>query len=215
MISGALKISKMSGKLEGIKAINTNTLTNAFCTAMHKKEKTICADCYSINMLQTFRKSCAPAWQLNSDILSAGLINDELLPRFNSDDTVRFHGHGELLENADGSNVFGYNNNYHFQNFINIAAINPDTFFTLWTKRRDIVNAVLDSGVVLPGNLSLIYSNPAKNHLSRLPRYFDKTFNVITADQKENFSVNCSGRCADCMACYSRNNIETIVEVIK
>jgi len=44
-----LKISKMSGKLEGIPAINTDTTTNAFCKKMNesKKENLICRSCYS------------------------------------------------------------------------------------------------------------------------------------------------------------------------
>lgn len=32
-----IKISEMTGKLTDIPAINTNTLTNSFCTKMHAK----------------------------------------------------------------------------------------------------------------------------------------------------------------------------------
>ena len=35
-------MSKMSGKLKGIPAINTNTLTNLFCIRQHQKTDTIC-----------------------------------------------------------------------------------------------------------------------------------------------------------------------------
>jgi len=201
MKPNTLKISTMSGKLEGIKAINTNTLTNNFCRRMHSNSNTICSDCYSINMLETFRKNCAEPWQHNSDVLSAGIIEPELLPVFYTD-VVRYHGHGELI------------NEYHFINFINIVLKNTNTFFVLWSKRKDIINAVLKSHD-LPPNLSLIYSNAITNTIARLPRYFDKTFNVITDDQKGNFNVNCSGKCRDCMACYGRNNVQTIIEVIK
>jgi hypothetical protein len=152
-------------------------------------------------MLETFRKNCAEPWQHNSDLLSAGIIEPELLPVF-YDDVFRFHGHGELI------------NEYHFINFINIAVNNPSTFFVLWSKRKDIINAVLKTHD-LPPNLSLIYSNAITNTIARLPRHFDKTFNVITHDQKDNFTVNCSGKCRDCMACCGRNNIQTIIEVIK
>jgi hypothetical protein len=196
-----IKISTMSGKLEGIKAINTNTLSNDFCRRMHSNSNTICSNCYSINMLETFRKNCAEPWQHNSDILSVGIIEPDLLPVFYTD-VVRYHGHGELI------------NEYHFINYINIALKNTNTFFVLWSKRKDIINTVLKSRN-LPPNLSLIYSNPITNTIARLPRHFDKTFNVITNDQKGNFDVNCSGKCRNCMACYSRNNIETIIEVIK
>ena len=50
-----LKISEMTGKLTDIPAINTNTLTNSFCTKMHAKKhpKNICGVCYSQRMLKT------------------------------------------------------------------------------------------------------------------------------------------------------------------
>ena len=49
-----LKISEMTGKLTDIPAINTNTLTNSFCTKMHAKKhpKNICGVCYSQRMLK-------------------------------------------------------------------------------------------------------------------------------------------------------------------
>ena len=56
-----LTISNMTGKLEGFKAISTNTLTNEFCQKMYnsKKENIICTKCYSMEMLQGMRKNCA------------------------------------------------------------------------------------------------------------------------------------------------------------
>ena len=83
----------MTGKLVEIPAINTNTLTNDFCQKMHNSSpQCICTDCYSFAMLEGSRKNCQPAWQLNSDILSGGLLGYPL-PQFNSL-YVRFDGHG-------------------------------------------------------------------------------------------------------------------------
>jgi len=45
-----IKISKMSGKLHGIGAINTDTTTNEFCVRQ-KDTDTICGKCYSHRML--------------------------------------------------------------------------------------------------------------------------------------------------------------------
>ena len=46
--------SVMTGKLLGLKAISTNTLTNEYCQDMHKKgDDIICGDCYSYIMLQS------------------------------------------------------------------------------------------------------------------------------------------------------------------
>ena len=69
-----LRISNMTGKLAGFKALNTNTLTNDYCIKMAScgDESIICKHCYSMEMLQGLRKNCAPAWQANSDILSGG-----------------------------------------------------------------------------------------------------------------------------------------------
>ena len=50
-------ISKMTGKLDGFKAISTNTITNDYCNKQHVKGKqdgkNICGDCYSHAMLNT------------------------------------------------------------------------------------------------------------------------------------------------------------------
>ena len=62
--------SKMSGKLAGIQAINTNTATNPFCIKESKKKDSnrICGKCYSVSMLSSYRKNCQPAFQRNSEI---------------------------------------------------------------------------------------------------------------------------------------------------
>ena len=64
-----IKISKMSGKLAGLLAINTNTVTNPFCMSMAKTD-TVCGKCYSHKMLSSYRKGCQKAFQHNSDALS-------------------------------------------------------------------------------------------------------------------------------------------------
>ena len=45
-----IKKSKMSGKLLGLDAINSNTLSNEFCKKEHKSpvQNKICKECYSI-----------------------------------------------------------------------------------------------------------------------------------------------------------------------
>jgi hypothetical protein len=90
-----IKLSTMTGKLTGFKAINTNTVTNEFCQKMNKTES-ICGSCYSMAMLQGSRKNCQPAWQNNSEILSQALLTARQLPVIN-ERYFRFHGHGELI----------------------------------------------------------------------------------------------------------------------
>ena len=115
-----LKQSVMSGKLKGIPAYNTNTKSNEFCMRQ-KDTDTICGQCYSHKMLDTYRKSCIPAWQHNSDEFSNWIDWDDL-PVINAA-FVRLNGHGELI------------NETHFVNIIRLARKNPYTTFALWTKR--------------------------------------------------------------------------------
>ena len=57
-----------SGKMEDITSLNTNTLTNDFCNKM-KYTETICKQCYSHSMLNTYRKNCVPKFEKNSIFL--------------------------------------------------------------------------------------------------------------------------------------------------
>ena len=76
---GVIHISTMTGKLEHIPAINTNTLSNAFCQSMQRKpDNVICTNCYSVAMLETFRKSCVPAFEHNTELLTERMQWDDL-----------------------------------------------------------------------------------------------------------------------------------------
>ena len=192
-----IKISTMTGKLKGISAINTNTLTNEFCQKMHSSSpQCICTDCYSFAMLQGSRKNCQPAWQLNSDILSSDLLGYPL-PQFNSL-YVRFDGHGELI------------NETHFINYLLIAEHNPKTTFTLFTKRHKLVKRVLETREK-PQNLILVYSNPIVDRITeKKPRYFSKVFNTTTEKSTRD---NCTGRkCTECLACYRFDGNSVLIE---
>ena len=199
-----VNISKMTGKLEGIPAINTNTLSNNFCIDQHKrKNNSICNYCYSVTMLKTFRKSCVKSFQHNSDLLSSKVIHPDGLPIINSA-YFRFSGHGELI------------NNIHFINLINICVKNPSVTFSLWSKRVTVIRDVLKTHKK-PKNLILIYSNPKIDHiLKKIPDHFNKVFNNVTSG-----AVNCSpkkGACLACLKCYKfskseKNNI--IIEQVK
>ena len=199
-----IKISVGNGKMQGLSSINTNTMTNLFCLNQCKFKD----DCYSKRHINRFRNN-ANAWELNSDKLSSQLINYDLLPKFFNTKVIRFHSHGELI------------NDTHLINFINICIKNPDITFTLWTKRNDLIKKYFDeyyntgSYRDKPDNLILIFSNSKFNApMKKIPLYFDKTFNVITKDS--DIKPNCIGKCKDCMICYTKNSKETqIIEVLK
>ena len=199
-----IKVSRMTGKLAGLSAINTNTLSNSFCQKQHAADKTICGQCYSFRMLQQHRQSCVDPWEANSRTLARPITDLELAAladRLRNLRFVRFHGHGEL-QNRD-----------HFRNFVRIAAALPGTTFTLWTKRADLVRSVARSGPI-PANLILIYSNPRTDRVrSEPPKHFHKIFNnTRAADPRD----NCTGRkCLDCLNCYQSDGPVSIVEIIK
>jgi len=200
MNKSVVKISKMSGKLKDIPAINTNTLSNTFCQKMSKSDNdnVICTKCYSVEMLETFRKNCVPAFEHNSEVLSEAIIPELYLPFINSA-VFRFSGHGELIN---------YN---HIVNLMNIAIKNKMTTFTLWTKRTNLVKKyIAEHGK--PSNVLLVYSNPIVNSIAKKPENFDKTFNNVTDDSPK---INCFQDCRDCLLCYTKNDTEIIIEKVK
>ena len=198
-----VKLSKMSGKLEGITGINTNPLNNDYCKAnnntIHKNH--ICKHCYSCYMLNTFRKSCINAFQHNNDILSMEQSDLSFIPRIKTE-LCRIHAHGELI------------NDNHLINLIRICRANQDTIFTLFTKRLDIVNHTIE-WMGKPKNLVIVFSNPIidmpiMSFDKYIYRYIDKIFNVVTKlngilliDDNIRF---CKGKkCNNCRECYNHD----------
>lgn len=200
-----IHISIMTGKLDGLRAISTNTRTNDYCIKQNASgdPNNICTKCYSHTMLSSYRKNMQPALQRNSDALSAAPLAPDAIPRI-LDAVFRFDAHGELI------------NDTHFSNLCAIATRNPRTSFALWTKRNDIVSKHFRSNPK-PVNLILIYSNPKISNIMRKPpRYFDRTFNNVLEHEHVE-QQNCTGqKCADCLLCYTPGNgVTTIVEKVK
>ena len=192
--------SVMSGKMVGIPALNTDTTSNKFCMSQAKDTNSICSSCYSWNMLQTFRKNAVPRFRKNSEIISKSLLDDNELPRPNGN-TARFNGHGEII------------NTYHVQNIVKFALFYPKVTFTLWTKKKSLIQSFFNKNDK-PSNLLLVFSNPTVGIIYKdVPKYFDKVFNVVEQDGD---NVNCHGKCIDCMKCYDVNDkTKQIVEIIK
>ena len=192
--------SVMSGKMEGIPALNTDTTTNKFCIAKSKDKDSICSECYSWNMLKTFRKNAVPRFKMNSDILSSRVLemNELVRPKGNH---VRFNAHGELI------------NTNHVQNLVNYALFYPQVTFTLWSKKKALIQSFFNKQNK-PDNLILIYSNEIVGTVYKsVPKYFDKVFNGVSHG---NHVINCDAKCIDCMKCYNVNDTtEQIIEKIK
>ena len=195
-----ISVSKMTGKLINIPAINTNTVTNDFCIREFKSNNInkICTKCYSHNMLNTFRKNCQPSFEKNSKFLSESEILPDFLPIINSA-YFRFNGHGEVI------------NETHLINLFSICNKNPDCSFALWTKRKNIVFGLLRK-TKKPKNLILVYSNPIIDKVMLYaPKHFDKVFNNVSKPIYKSVE-NCTGqKCIECLACYKKNSGTTVI----
>ncbi len=161
-------ISKMTGKLEGFKAISTNTMTNEYCIKQNASGNAdnICTKCYSHTMLKSYRKNMQPALQRNSDLLGERILSSDELPSV-LDAFFRFNAHGELI------------NAIHLENLVAIAKHNPHCNFALWSKRIDIVRKYFAKHEK-PDNFILIFSNSKiSNIMDKPPAPFDRTFNNV------------------------------------
>jgi len=198
-------ISVMTGKLDGLRAISTNTRTNPYCVKQNASgdPENICTKCYSHTMLSSSRKNMQPALQRNSDALSLRLLETHEIPKI-LDSVFRFDAHGELI------------NETHLHNLVLICEYNPSTSFGLWTKRNDIVSKYFRAHSK-PANMILIYSNPKISHImAKPPQFFDRTFNNVLEHEYVD-QQNCTGQqCKNCLLCYTPGNgVTTIVEKVK
>lgn len=199
-----IHISKMTGKLDGFKAISSNTITNPYCIKQNQSSdnENICTKCYSHTMLKSYRKNMQPSLERNSQALSNSILPIEELPTI-MEAFFRFNAHGELI------------NETHLINLVNIAVKNPHCNFALWTKRNDIISKYFVNNDK-PKNLILIFSNSKISKvLNQPPKFFDKTFNNVLEHEFVG-SQNCTGQqCKNCLLCYKHNDVSTIIEKVK
>ena len=132
-----LCISKGIGKMENIRSISTNTLTNDFCKKMHATKNTliICGHCYSYDSLNMARfPNQVKALQRNSDILSKKELSEkEIYQNYMFNDNIfRLQSHGDLI------------NELHLKNLMAIVTANKWTTFALWTKRKNVIKEYFD-----------------------------------------------------------------------
>jgi len=171
----------VSGKLAGIVSINTSPTSNQFCINLAKNDKTICSHCYA-RRLVGFRRSLAAKLEMNTRLLTEAPLETvpKNLPRY-----VRLHSFGELI------------NDQHMENFIEIALANPQTTFSLLTKRPEIVARYID---VMPYNIVLTYSSPWLDApaSAQIPSNFDHSYSVFSVGEP------CGTECLKCLKCYTK-----------
>tara|TARA_R110002020_G_scaffold53200_1_gene149101 strand:- start:373 stop:1011 length:639 start_codon:yes stop_codon:yes gene_type:complete len=212
MESIKINITNGSGKMISMKSINSNTLTNPYCKKCKyfktkKIAKTSGAEypiCYSAYQLMTCRMTSVNSYQHNSEVLSKSIIDTNDLPRIYDTKYMRINSHGELI------------NMIHLINIVNIVKKNHDIEYGLWTKRYDLIYKYFKRNE-MPKNLHMIFSNSEiDNPMNKIPKYFHKTFNNITKDNlRDKDKINCDMKCSECLLCYTKNNVDHIVEYLK
>lgn len=186
---------RMTGKMEGIPCISTTMQLNPICKERAKVEGSICAACYAARTTKQY-KTLEAHLEENYLLLTEHIIPDDLLPRFKRTvRVVRFESFGDLATVKQAIN------------YINIARVNPEVRFALWTKNPHILAEAIRE-VTAPYNLTIIYSSPmvnedARGMVARYP-FIDKVFTVYDKEhigKAEGFM--CAGKdCATCLHCY-------------
>jgi hypothetical protein len=201
-----IHITEHSGKMENIRSISTNPLTNHFCQAMHDcgNNKVICTKCYATRLVD-FRLSLQMHVENNSELLSDRVLALEELPKY-GDELIRFNSFGELI------------NHTHVINLFNICYNNPQTYHVIYSKRCDLIEDMIH---LKPSNLKIVESNPIINAVYEKPKsaVADLVFNVVTPDYLDanpKYKATCMKNCDKCRLCYSRRTpMKFIVEMLK
>lgn len=198
-----------TGKMEGMISISTPSNLNDFCKKMKANCELICSKCYTE---KGFLKTVANSKKLknNHELLTKPFDWQSIkhLEKIRGYDYFRFEAFGEL------------NNEQQLINYLNLVRLFPNTFFSLWTKRTDLVAKVLTLENK-PSNFNLIISSIKKNErcdLGLLEPVVDKVFTVFDKDFiKENETpINCGSKdCFNCKICYTKNNVKEVNEILK
>lgn len=198
-------LTEHSGKMQNIRSISTNPLTNTFCSTMHGcgKDGTICTHCYAF-ALTKLRAAMRERIQNNSELLSKAVLIPSALPRY-SDELMRFNSFGEII-NAN-----------HLINLFSICNNNPQTMHVLYTKRMNLVEMF---HCFVPHNLIIVESNPNINTIRTKPASWaaSMVFNVITKDYAKihDVPITCIQNCDKCRKCYTKSfKGKFVVEMLK
>ena len=204
-----------TGKMEGIQSISTAVTLNPFCQEQQKVKDSICSHCFAEAMMKMYDALDAKLAR-NTELLTTKVLDESELPDTTGQKIFRFESFGDL------------NNETQLINYLNIAKHNPDTRFTLWTKRYKRVHDYFATHDV-PENFTLILSSMMVN--VKMPLTFMKKLGKFKPGQLKSFTVydkdyimehwaemnlTCGSRfCMGCRLCYDKNEVEEISEVLK
>lgn len=200
------------GKMTGIHSVSTSCLVNKLCQERRLNSHNICHSCFSASMMEgVYKHSMPEILKQNTDILTSGILSDDVLPYWVSRDG-RIESFGDL------------NNWIQAANYINIIRKNPSTHFAWWTKNPWFIQEAIDRGYKLPTNVQIILSS-IKVNVQETPvhDFVSKVFTVYSEDYLEQHPevvINCGSKCCiACEACYKKNprgiKVQFINELLK
>ncbi len=170
----------------------------------------ICAFCFSDEQ-QEFQTSMQLPLKRNFEIFNNGIIHSDWLPVLNC-----LYFRGESFGDYASKNAV--------INSFNVAAKNPLTNFTAWSKNLCFFHEAIQAGHKKPDNFKLVYSSAYINKVAMIPAKYeyivDAVFTVFTEiyARKHNVMINCGARaCLSCLRCYTGYNgkIKYINELLK
>lgn len=179
-----VSISKGNIKLGSIPSISfPPVVTCAHCEECAK-------DCYALRLSKRY-KNTREAWQNNLDIYNTTpeLIEEAILKTALTTSYFRYFVGGDMPDGA------------FLLIAIRIAEQRPNCKFLMFTKKFEVVNAYLKSGVIIPNNLVIILSawrglepvNPFRLPVSRV--IFKDDFMPVNG-------YVCGGNCTECIGKY-------------
>ena len=87
---------------------------------------------------------------------------------------------------------------YYFSKMVEVARINKNTRYLVFTKKGYIVNSYIDNGNKIPSNLRIIFSD--WYDWKQFNPYNFPTSNILQDGDSKGFI--CSGMCAECLHCW-------------
>lgn len=158
--------------------------------------------CYALRIARRYKQSKA-AYQNNLDILNNNELEywHQIMDATKMTKFFRYHVSGDIPD-------------VHYFNFMcSIASAIPTTKFLAFTKQYEIVNHALNSGLVIPDNLKIIFSNWGSWKCEN-PHNLPVCEIILKGNKPEDHWKICGGNCSDCacagIGCWELKNGETI-----
>ena len=196
---GAIRVSEMSGKLEGYYSVSTSVLMNPNCQVRAQIPGSICEKCYAASVASRYSQ-LTQTLETNYQILNGFLISEEAwaslqFPTTNGDARIESFGDVATVVCA--------------RNYLRIIRSHPHLTFGVWTKNVSIWNFALEFDGGKPSNMKYIVSSFRVNEPEQLDeetlKYADHRFTVYTKEYavENGICINCGGKkCATCRNCY-------------